>query len=77
METKKLDLGKIVWHDESYEDKKTGKRVNPFPGVKYLITTVSHPERQGPGEHLLHPYTGTRTGISTCEPVGRQYRDGR
>jgi integrase len=37
METKKMNLGKVVWHDESYEDTKTGKRVNPYPGVVFLV----------------------------------------
>jgi integrase len=43
MADKKLNLGKVVWYDESYEDKKTGKRVNPYPGVVYLLTSSRTP----------------------------------
>lgn len=66
MGTKKLDLGKVVWHDESYEDRKTGKRVNPYPGVVYLIKPPRTPN--GKPEKVYYIRYRTPDGKQHFEP---------
>jgi integrase len=63
MADKKLNLGKVVWYDESYENKKTGKRENPYPGVVYLLKPSCTPN----GKPARTYYIRYRT------PDGRQH----
>jgi integrase len=66
------DIGTVIWHDESYE--KDGKRVNPHPGVMYLVSRKNLP----PGkteEKVYYIVYRDRNGNQHREPVGRQYRD--
>jgi integrase len=74
METTKLNLGKVVWHDESYEDKETGKRVNPYPGVVHLIST-SHLPKGKEQEKIYYVVYRDPKGDQHREKVGRQFRD--
>lgn len=73
METTKLNLGKVAWHDESYKDK-DGERVNPFPGVLHLFSTTHLPKGKDK-EKIYYVVYRDPDGHQHREKVGRQYRD--
>ena len=73
MDTKKPNLGEMEWYDESYEDK-DGKRVNPFPGVRYLFSTTHLPKGKDK-EKIYYVKYRTPDGRQRHEKVGRQFRD--
>lgn len=60
-----MSLGKVEWHDESYEDKKTGERVNPYPGVVYLEKSPCTPN--GKPERVYYLKYRTRDGLQHFE----------
>lgn len=71
---KNLNLEPVVWHDESYEDKETGKRINPYPGVKHIVSTAHLPPGKTQEKIYYVVYRGP-DGRQHQERVGRQYRD--
>jgi len=75
MGAKKLvtTLSQVTWYDASYTDK-DGRKVNPYPGVKWLISTRNLPPGKSEERVYYIVYRG-RDGRQHREKVGRQWRD--